>query len=362
MQQRSDRRRGVVRVATMAILAGMVGACADQTGTPAPVYMMGGPTMGAAAPAPAPVHREARQITVQQGQTLNAVARDHHVKTAAIIAVNQLKPPYELKAGTRLIIPDSGSPPAQMAAVPAPESQRVAAAPLPPPAASAASAQRPPALTPPPSAATAPDIVPLDGPPPKEMPAAPAPSRQPTVQSTPPTSTTAANGNPPSVLPPRNPAAALPLPGEASASEPAAASSGRFAWPVQGRILANYGAATNGGRNDGINIAAPRGTPVRSIDAGTIAYVGNEVKGYGNLVLVKHDNGWISAYAHLDDPAVKVGDKVTSGQAIAKVGETGGVSQPQLHFELRRGKKPVDPREFLAPAPSAGGVAGNTAG
>jgi murein DD-endopeptidase MepM/ murein hydrolase activator NlpD len=361
MQQRSDRRRVIVRVAAMAILAGMVGACADQTGTPAPVYMMGGPTMGAAAPASAPVRHEARQITVQHGQTLNAIARDHHVKAAAIIAANQLKPPYELKAGSRLIIPDSGSPPAQVAAVPAPGLQRVAAVPLPPPAASAASAQRPPALTPPPSAATVPDIVPLDGPPPKEMAAAPAQS-QPTVQSAPPTSTAAASGSPPSVLPPRNPAAALPLPGEASVAEPVAAGSGRFAWPVQGRILANYGAATNGGRNDGINIAAPRGTPVRSIDAGTIAYVGNEVKGYGNLVLVKHDNGWISAYAHLDDPAVKVGDKVASGQAIAKVGETGGVSQPQLHFELRRGKKPVDPREFLAPTPSAGSAAGRPAG
>jgi murein DD-endopeptidase MepM/ murein hydrolase activator NlpD len=359
MQQRSDRRRVMVRVATMAILAGMVGACADQTGTPAPVFMMGGPTMGAAAPAPAPARREARQITVQRGQTLTAIALDHHVKKAAIIAANQLKPPYELKAGTRLIIPDSGSPPAQMAAVPTPESQRVAAAPLPPPPASAASAQRPPALPPPPSAATAPDIVPLDGPPPKEM-AASAQSRQP--PPVPATSTTAASGSPPSVLPPRNPAAALPLPGEASAAEPVAASSGRFAWPVQGRILANYGAATNGGRNDGINIAAPRGTPVRSIDAGTIAYVGNEVKGYGNLVLVKHDNGWISAYAHLDDPTVKVGDKVASGQTIAKVGESGGVGQPQLHFELRRGKKPVDPREFLAPTPSAGGSVGNTAG
>jgi len=88
MQQRSDRRRGIVRVAAMAIVAGMVGACADQSGTPAPVYMMGGPTMGVAS-ASAPVRREARQITVQHGQTLTAIALDHHVKTAAIIAANQ---------------------------------------------------------------------------------------------------------------------------------------------------------------------------------------------------------------------------------------------------------------------------------
>jgi murein DD-endopeptidase MepM/ murein hydrolase activator NlpD len=161
-----------------------------------------------------------------------------------------------------------------------------------------------------------------------------------------------ANGAPP-VLAPRNAAAALPLPGEPVA-QPVMGGSGRFPWPVQGRVLAGYGAAANGARNDGINIAAARGTPVRSIDTGTVAYVGNEVKGYGNLVLVKHENGWISAYAHLDNPMVKVGDKVGSGQVIAKVGNTGGVAQPQLHFELRRGKNPVDPREFLAPAPSAG--------
>src|SRR6202011_4474101 len=104
--------------------------------------------------------------------------------------------------------------------------------------------------------------------------------------------------------------------------EPAVAGSGsgRFAWPVQGRVLAGYGAASNGGRNDGINIAAPRGTPVRSIEAGTVAYVGNEVKGYGNLVLVKHEDGWISAYAHLDDPTVNAGQKIGTGQVIAKAG------------------------------------------
>jgi murein DD-endopeptidase MepM/ murein hydrolase activator NlpD len=131
---------------------------------------------------------------------------------------------------------------------------------------------------------------------------------------------------------------------------------------VRGRVLASYGNTPGGGHNDGINIAAPRGTPVRSIDAGTVAYAGNEVKGYGNIVLIKHANGWISAYAHLDDMTVKPGDTIAAGQVIAKVGDSGGVAEPQLHFELRRGKKPVDPKEFLAPAPSAEGPAGNKAG
>ena len=141
-----------------------------------------------------------------------------------------------------------------------------------------------------------------------------------------------------------------------------AAPGGRFPWPVSGRVLAIYCAAAGGGPNDGIKIAAPRGTAVRTIDGGTVAYAGNEVKGYGNLVLVKHPNGWISAYAHLDDLLVKKGDTVSAGQVIAKVGDSGGVSEPQLHFELRRGQKPVDPREFLAPAPRAGGAVGNKAG
>jgi len=111
---------------------------------------------------------------------------------------------------------------------------------------------------------------------------------------------------------------------------------------------------SGGAHNDGLNIAAPKGTPVAAIDGGTVAYAGNELRGYGNLVLIKHSNGLISAYAHCEELLVKRGDSVNRGQVIARVGATGGVSEPQLHFELRRGKKPVDPREFLAPAPSAG--------
>ena len=124
---------------------------------------------------------------------------------------------------------------------------------------------------------------------------------------------------------------------------------------MHGRVLAGYGVTPSGSHNDGINIAAPRGAAVSAVDAGTVAYAGNELRGYGNLVLVKHANGWITAYAHCEELLVKRGDTVSRGQEIAKVGATGGVSEPQLHFELRRGKHAVDPREFLAPAPSAGG-------
>ena len=104
-----------------------------------------------------------------------------------------------------------------------------------------------------------------------------------------------------------------------------------------------------GGRNDGINIAAPRGTPVRAVEGGVVAYSGNELRGYGNLVLIKHPDGFISAYAHCEELLVKRGQHVKAGQVIAKVGATGGVGRPQLHFELRRGENPVDPKKFLAP-------------
>jgi murein DD-endopeptidase MepM/ murein hydrolase activator NlpD len=127
-----------------------------------------------------------------------------------------------------------------------------------------------------------------------------------------------------------------------------------FAWPVKGHIVEGYGAGSDGTRNDGINIAAPRGAAVQAVDAGVVAYAGNELRGYGNLLLIKHPGGWISAYAHCDTILVKPGQKIARGQVIARVGSSGNVSSPQLHFELRRGNKPVDPRTYLAPPPSAG--------
>ena len=177
--------------------------------------------------------------------------------------------------------------------------------------------------------------------------AAPAPAPPP-----PPVSPLAALG--------REPSAAEEARAEAAA--PGLPHGGHFAWPVRGHVLAGYGVARDGGHNDGINIGASRGTPVTAVDSGIVAYAGNELRGYGNLVLVKHAGGWISAYAHCDELLVKKGDPVYRGKVIAKVGATGGVSEPQLHFELRRGKRPVDPREFLAPAPSAGVPVGAATG
>ena len=127
--------------------------------------------------------------------------------------------------------------------------------------------------------------------------------------------------------------------------------SGRtFSWPVRGRVLSTFGPKADGLHNDGINIAARAGAPVVAAENGVVVYAGNELKGFGNLLLVRHADGWMTAYAHLDKALVKKGQKVTRGQAIGTVGSTGGVSQPQLHFEIRKGTQAVDPAKFLSVA------------
>jgi len=120
-----------------------------------------------------------------------------------------------------------------------------------------------------------------------------------------------------------------------------------FLWPVRGRIVSGFGAKAKGYRNDGINIAARRGTIVRASENGTVAYAGNELRGFGNLLLIKHSGGWVSAYAHNAKLLVKRGQRVKKGQVIATVGTSGSVTTPQLHFELRRGRRAKDPRKYL---------------
>lgn len=121
----------------------------------------------------------------------------------------------------------------------------------------------------------------------------------------------------------------------------------KFAWPVKGTVISRYGPIAKGRNNDGINIKAPLGTAVKAADAGTVAYAGNELKGFGNLILIKHNDGWITAYAHNDRLLVRKGQKVRKGEKISTVGSTGGVSSPQLHFEIRAGKKTVNPISYL---------------
>ncbi len=132
-----------------------------------------------------------------------------------------------------------------------------------------------------------------------------------------------------------------------SYTPPPANRKSKFVWPVRGKIISPFGSIGKGRNNDGINIKASKGTAVKAADAGTIAYAGNELKGFGNLILIKHNDGWITAYAHNEKLLVRKGQKVRKGEKIATVGATGGVNTPQLHFEVRRGKKAVNPKSYL---------------
>ncbi len=132
------------------------------------------------------------------------------------------------------------------------------------------------------------------------------------------------------------------------APEPTTAATAGFRWPVRGRIISGFGKKPNGERNDGINLAVPEGTSVKAAEDGTVIYAGNELKSYGNLVLIRHANGWVSAYAHNSKLEVKRGDQVKRGQVIALSGMSGGVTTPQVHFELRKDAAPVDPLQHLS--------------
>jgi murein DD-endopeptidase MepM/ murein hydrolase activator NlpD len=127
---------------------------------------------------------------------------------------------------------------------------------------------------------------------------------------------------------------------------PAASANASFAWPVAGDVISNFGVARNGERNDGINIATRMNAPIRASASGTVSY-SDKLNGYGNLVLIKHANGYVTAYAHADRVLVAQGDFVAKGQVIGYAGQSGDVNSPQLHFEIRDGTKPVDPRRLL---------------
>ncbi len=121
-----------------------------------------------------------------------------------------------------------------------------------------------------------------------------------------------------------------------------------FTWPVNGDIIMPFGTSSRGVHNDGVNIAANKGDAVRASQSGQVAFVGAGLKAFGNLVLVKHSGGWITAYAHLDEVTVKEGDQLDRGQVLGVVGQTGRVDSPQLHFEIRKSREPVNPEDFLS--------------
>jgi murein DD-endopeptidase MepM/ murein hydrolase activator NlpD len=235
---------------------------------------------------------------VNHGDTLLSISRRNHVSVAELARANSLEPSSKLRLGMKLTVPGA---------------KTAAAAPITQPAAVAA-AQPVVAPLPPATKVAAATTVP-----PQTAHLAQATTK---IEDAP----------------------AVETPVKASEATGALPT---FRWPVRGKVITAYGAKANGKSNDGINLAVPEGTPVKAAEDGVVAYSGNELKGYGNLVLVRHSNGYVTAYAHASELLVKRGDSIKRGQVIAKSGQSGEVGSPQLHFEIRKGSSPVDPLQFL---------------
>ena len=324
------------------------------------------PRSVAAVRAPAQASAQAgTTIIVGTSDTLDTLSRRYNVSSAAILQANGYKGPRALSPGQQLIIPrQTAAAAAPVPALAAPASKPVAVAAAPTvhvvnrgdtllsvarrnqvPVADLARAN---GLD---SSATLKLGQKLNVPGAKS---AAAPAAQPAAvaaaQSAPATRTAASAGTPPQSA--RLASATAKVEDAPTAEAPVKANEATgalptFRWTVRGKVITSYGAKTNGKSNDGINLAVPEGTPVKAAEDGVVAYSGNELKGYGNLVLVRHSNGYVTAYAHASELMVKRGDTIKRGQIIAKSGQSGEVGSPQLHFEIRKGSSPVDPLQFL---------------
>jgi murein DD-endopeptidase MepM/ murein hydrolase activator NlpD len=224
---------------------------------------------------------------VRKGETLNTIARTYHKPVAVIAQANSLAVKAKVRPGDRITIPDIKE------------------------ASQATQAGSEPSASPPTTKVASADPSQTV----RVVESAPATSSQDAVKNA-------------------EPAGSLP----------------GFRWPVRGRVIVAFGPKPNGVQNDGINLAVPEGTPIKAAEDGVVAYAGSELKGYGNLVLVRHPNGFVTAYAHASDILVKRGETVKRGQVIAHAGQTGNVTSPQLHFEIRKGATPVDPSQYLSGA------------
>jgi murein DD-endopeptidase MepM/ murein hydrolase activator NlpD len=295
--------------------------------------------------------------TVRQGDSLQGIATNLGVDPIVLAHANGMERPYSLHIGQSLKVPGGyggapgyigGTEPTDVSIA---SRGSISAAPLAAPNAAAAPGRPGAAPQPlPPAAArtatTAPAYVP---PPPSRAAASPMTSQ--TALAPPPSTAAPAPTAPPQHNPPP-PApvpAATPAPAQqtALAAPPAVAGGEHFIRPVGGSVIEGFGAASGGQTNDGINIGAPAGTPVKASDSGTVIYTGNELSAFGNLVLIRHAGGWVTAYGHLAKIDVQKGSTVVQGQPIGTVGQTGSAPTPQLHFEIRQGSKPVDPAPFL---------------
>ena len=279
-------------------------------------------------------------IVVAQGETLDTLSTRYGVPTAALLKANGLSKASQVKDGMRIVVPvyradghavASAEPPkpakkratevadagsskaAKVKAKDKAKDKAVAKAEKPAPGAAPSSSKD----------AASPAVAYVE-------PFQPSQTKKPAIDSAP-------TGN----VEPGAAQTKVPLTG---AQADAAGVEPEFRWPARGRIIQGF----KSGGNDGINISVPAGTSVRAAESGVVVYAGDGLKGYGNLILIKHPNGFVTAYGNNAELEVKRGDQVKRGQVVAKSGDTGNVNSPQLHFELRKGSTPVDPTNYLA--------------
>jgi murein DD-endopeptidase MepM/ murein hydrolase activator NlpD len=274
---------------------------------------------------------------VERGNTVYSISRLYGVPVRAIIETNGLTPPYLLKVGESLTIPrQRGHRVARGETVYS--ISRSYGVPM-------SELTRANGIAPPYTIVVGQDLV-IPAAPSTQVATAssrPVPGGTVDVQALP---TPAPTARPTPAPPPPPVAKATPRQIEALPKPPARAGK-TFLWPVRGKLISKFGSQQGGRHNDGINIGAKRGTTVVAAENGVVAYAGNELRGFGNLLLIKHADGYMTAYAHGEALLVGRGAKVRKGQPIARVGSTGSVGSPQLHFEIRKGRKSVDPLRYL---------------
>jgi murein DD-endopeptidase MepM/ murein hydrolase activator NlpD len=274
------------------------------------------PTQSGTLSAPAPAAGKTLSVVpdnayihvIESGESLYTIARRYNVTAQAIVQANGMGSPDKIFVGQKVIIPGmtaKAAPPTQVASIAPADGAPVGNKLAPSPAMALVAPQ-------------------------KSTPAAPAVDKTAAIQN-------------PALVDPET-SKTEPVPTKPAVVEPVMSGADKFRWPISGKVITDFIAS----KGTGINIEAPEGAAVRAAENGQVIYVGSGVEGYGNLILIRHANGYVSAYAHLKSVGVSKGDNVTRGDSIGQAGMTGSVSRPQLHFELRKGATPVDPVPLLA--------------
>lgn len=250
-----------------------------------------------------------RMAVVRKGDTIITIAKRYKTTDKALIRINNFKPPYRIYIGQRIKLPPLQAPPRPATVTHKRDNNSIVPRRLPET-----------------------KLICSDTP-------APEVTSHPMEIKTP--------NSPTIVLPTRKPLRMEKPVSKGYTPPEKVQQEAQFLWPVEGEIISHYGKQNGGTRNDGINIEAFSDAPIVAAADGEVVYAGSELRGFGNMLLIKHDGGWMTAYAHAKELLVKEKERVTQGQMIAKVGQTGSVDTPQLHFELRRDTKTLNPVDYM---------------